>query len=447
MKMMMRQKSLGVTLLGLFVLMHIPEAAAQGTAAQAASEDALDPSAAPDTKYQLTPALSYGATFELTGQRSRDLDFDRTRNDRFYILEPELEFALAYQPGPDFLAFSNFELADEIALQEPEKEERPVGLAVDQAYLLFKNLAGGPLSAQLGRQKFKDERSWLFDENLDAVRAYYRFPNLLLDLSVSRLDRARRDLLNRETRARIDNYLIHATSALSDDAILTFYGFKRRDRRSGVADRESPLFLGLHSSGDLGKHLEYWMDLAQLRGRSGPQKIRAYGADLGATVEFALPAEPSLTLGYAFGSGDANSDDGIDRNFRQTGLQDNEGRYNGVAKFQYYGEVFDPELSNLAILTAAIGVRPTKRTSVDLVYHRYAQHKASDRLRDAQLDAEPSGLSRKLGSEFDLVLGYRKREGRKVRGLLTFGYFDPGPAFTSNAKKGLFARFEIKFEF
>lgn len=198
---------------------------------------------------------------------------------------------------------------------------------------------------------------------------------------------------------------------------------------------------------NVGENLEFWLDFAQVRGRSGAQKIRGLGGDVGATYEFGLPLEPSLTLGYAASSGDADPDDGIDRNFRQTGLQDNEGRFNGVAKFQYYGEVFDPELSNLKILTGAIGIRPSKRTSIDLVYHRYTQHRATGSLRDSALDADPTGLSRRLGKEVDLIFGYRKREGRRASGLMTVGYFQPGAAFGNEAKKAFFARFEIKFEF
>lgn len=409
----------------------------------------LDPSSAPDTKYQLTPSLSYGATAEIAGERGLDFDLDRARDDRFNILEPEIEFALAYQPRPGFLGFLNFEISQEFALQEPIKEKRSLGIALDRAYVLFNdNLLGRPLSAQIGRQKFDDEREWLFDEELDAVRAYYRFPNLLLEASAGRLNLARRDLLNDERSERRIDYLVRGTSAITDEAIFSFYGFMRHDRRRDVAERESPIFLGLHSSGDIGENIEYWMELAHVRGRSGSQKIRAYGVDLGGSYEFKkLPMELSLTLGYAFGTGDDDPNDGIDRNFRQTGLHDNEARFNGLAKFKYYGELFDPELSNMSILTAAIGVRPTKRTSIDLVYHRYAQHKASDSIRDSALAADPSGLSRKLGSEIDVVLGYRKREGRKASALLTLGQFDPGPAFAADAKKSLFVRFEVKFEF
>lgn len=431
-------------LLGLLAGSLVEAQAVAQTAAAVKTNDTLNPSDPPRTKYQLTPTLSTGSTIEIKLERRKNLDLDRTRDDRSMFLEPEVEIAFAYVPGPNFQAFLNFELSQEFALDEPEKEKRRLAVDLDLAYVTLKTPAGERLTFQVGRQKYEDEREWLFDEKLDAVRAFYRFPNLLLDLSASRQNIFDRDLVNSDHPERINNYHFSATTELTKEAILSFYAFGRNDRS---ADRQSPIFYGLHSSGDITKNLEYWVELAHVRGRDGSRKIRAYGFDIGATYEFNLPLEPSLTLGYAFGSGDADPADRIDRNFRQTGLQDNEARFNGVASFQYYGEAFDPELSNMGILTVGAGIRPTKQTSIDLVYHRYRQHKASDSIRDSALDADPSGLSRKLGSEIDLVLGYRKREGRRVSALLTLGYFKPGNAFPADAAKGAFLRFELKTEF
>lgn len=422
-----------------------PPAFAEEVPLHVMNGDVLDPSDPPDTKYELAPGLRFGATVELAGEGARDLDFDRRQDDRIETLEPEVEMALSYEPGPDLLYFLNFEATREYALREPEKEDRRFELALDQAYVLAKGLFGGRLALQAGRQKFKDERRWLFDENLDGVRAFYRLPGVLVEGSVTRFNALRRDLLNRdEDRERINNYLLTAKHALTEEAIVGAYALLRDDRS---ADNESPLFLGLQSNGDISEALEYWLELSHVRGRSGPLKIRAYGGDFGATYEFDVPLKPSLTLGYAIGSGDSDNADGIDRNFRQTGLQDNEGRFNGVSRFQYYGELFDPELSNLRILTAGLGIRPNGRTSVDLVYHRYAQHKAADSLRDSQLEASPLGLDRALGWEADLIFGYRKREGNRVSGLMTFGYFEPGAAFGATTDKAWFTRFEIKYEF
>lgn len=437
---------IGAALLcGLCLATLASAALAQASPASVKNGDVLDPSDPPDTKYELAPGLRFGASVELAGESARDFDLDRSQDDRRDLLEPEVEMALSYEPGPSLLYFLNFEATREYALREPEEERRRAELAVDQAYVLAKGLAGGRLTLQAGRQKFKDERNWLFDENLDGLRVFYRLRSVLLEGSVTRFNALRRDLLHHDDdREHVNHYLLYAKHALTEEAILAAYALRRDDRS---AERDSPLFLGLQSNGDLGEALEYWLELSHLRGRDGARKIRAYGGDVGATYEFDVPLKPSLTLGYAMGSGDADSDDGIDRNFRQTGLHDNEDRFNGVARFQYYGELFDPELSNLRILTTGLGIRPSKRTSIDLVYHRYAQHRVADSLRDSPLDASPLGLSRWLGWEADLILGYRKREGRRASGLLTLGYFQPGPAFGAETRKALFTRFEVKFEF
>ena len=108
-----------------------------------------------------------------------------------------------------------------------------------------------------------------------------------------------------------------------------------------------------------------------MRGREGSKKIRGIGFDLGATYQFDLPLKPSVAVGYAFGTGTADPKGLVDKSFRQTGLQENEDRFHGVTSFKYYGELFDPELSNLMIFTGGIGIRPTRNSSIDLVYHYY----------------------------------------------------------------------------
>ena len=116
-----------------------------------------------------------------------------------------------------------------------------------------------------------------------------------------------------------------------------------------------------------------------------------------------------------------------------------------MTPFRYYGEAFDPELSNMSIFTAGIGARPIPELSIDIVYHYYLQDKLSDEIRDSGLDADPTGRSKRLGSEIDLVIGFEATEDVRVRGFL--GYFMPGPAFGSGADDVLFARIEAKYEF
>jgi alginate production protein len=161
--------------------------------------------------------------------------------------------------------------------------------------------------------------------------------------------------------------------------------------------------------------------------------------------DFDLPLSPYVVLGYAFGSGDGDPDGNTDNAFRQTGLQGNENEVGGLTEFSYYGEAFDPELSNMSIFTAGFGARPRAGISLDLLYHYYLQDEASEELRDAGITAEPTGRSRRLGREIDFVFGYEEIEDLRITGF--FGYFMPSRAFEPGADDAFFARLEVQYEF
>lgn len=130
--------------------------------------------------------------------------------------------------------------------------------------------------------------------------------------------------------------------------------------------------------------LHYWLDTALVSGHEKlidfdrldgnrrvvdsveRRSVFGWAVDAGVTWQTRLPGRPSLTLGYALGSGDGDPHDGRDRSFRQTGLQDNNDRFRGVDSFRYYGELFRPELSNLHILTASVGFPILKHSAVEL---------------------------------------------------------------------------------
>jgi hypothetical protein len=84
--------------------------------------------------------------------------------------------------------------------------------------------------------------------------------------------------------------------------------------------------------------------------------------------------------------------------------------------------------------------------SIDLVYHYYVQTEASDELRDSNIDADPNGINKSLGSEIDLILGYEQKE-EKLAVALSFGYFIPGSAFSSDAENGFLTKLVMAYAF
>jgi alginate production protein len=413
----------------------------------ASASDPFDPDEPPETRYRLAPFLTFGAEIEFAYEYRKNLGLDGRPDNAAAAGVPELSLAFSFDPHPSFQAFVNVAVSREFVWKIEAGESRPsedVQLELKEAYVWLRPPPGG-LSLQLGRQRFEDERQWLYDEELDAVRLRYRQAAFAVELSLSQDGVVRKDLLHPGRReARTNNYVLYAAYRPREDLALEAYAIVRDDQTG--TERRRPVFLGLRSRGEPVEDLDYWLELGGVGGRDGPTRLRGWGVDLGATYEFQAGPKPALTLGVAFGSGDPHPDDGTDGSFRQTGLQDNESDFGGATDLKYYGEVLDPELSNLLILTAGVGIRPSEKVSVDLVYHYYLQHRAAATLRDAGIDAEPSGRSRRLGSEIDLVIGLQDIQDRlELKAVL--GYFSPGAAFPERNGGAWIVRAEVQLRF
>lgn len=395
----------------------------------------FDPDAPPKARIELLPFLTLGAEIELEYEFESNLDLDDSEDEDQSTIEPELSLALSFDPSENFQAFLSTESTWEFEKEEGEDWQRQASFSVTQAYIFLKNLFYDGVSFQIGRQRFDDDREWLYDEELDAVRVFYEISAFTLELSASRLNLVDRDLANEGESERINNYAIYGKYeiALGEEEVdVAAYGVFRDDRSE---ERQSPILFGIHSDGEILNDLEHWLELAYAGGNDGDDDIGGIGFDIGAVYEFDFSIEPSLTLAYAFGS----------EKFRQTGLQENEDRFNGVASFKYYGVLLDPELSNLSIFTGGVGVKPTRDSSVDIVYHYYRQHRASEEIRDSALDADPDGVDKSLGSEIDLVIGYEEIENVQME--LVLGYFIPGSAFPDGADNAFFTGLEIEYSF
>ena len=386
------------------------------------------------------------ATFEL----ERNIDLDDEADSDIGVLEPEIGLSLAYEFNDHVAAELGLVLNRELFVVDRAGEEQgELKLEIDEAFVYADDVWIEGLAAQIGRQRIRDERrEWLVDENLDGVRLIYDSGPVALEASVSREKLLDKDLLNADENPRINNYLVMGDFGFMEDATVGAYAMFRDDR---TGEEGQPLHLGVRSHGWLGGEWMYWLDLGHVRGRDNGRDIEGYAVDLGVTYAFDLPLEPSLTLGYAWGSGDSDPDDDTDRAYRQTGLHDNDANFNGLPRFKYYGEVFDPELSNLHIFTAGVGIRDGETSSLDLVWHHYRQSTLADEIRDSRLDGElrAGPRSKALGHEVDLIYGYRGIAGIENLGAdLAVGYFWPGDAFSKDTNDGaLFFRIDLAFAF
>ena len=421
------------------ILLHLGNAKAADAVSTAQYDHAFDFDAPPKTDIQLLPNLTFGAKAKFKATQENDFDLDSGDADDLTIIKPELSLAFSYDPTDTLQLYLNIEPAYRYVDDEEKKKDSETKLSLKEVFVSFSDIIYGS-TLKLGRQRFNDEREWIYDDELDGGRIYHSFSRFALEFSLTRNND--KDLLNSDDEEDVTNLVVYARYAPDRDNEIGLYTFAQ----NGRSDLDEDLiFFGIHADGKAWKRLEYWLELAHVRGETDSTDIRGLGLDVGSTYIFNYRFKPSLTLAYAYGSGDKDPADGRDENFRQTGFQDNTARFNGFIRLKYYGEMVDPELSNLHIATAGAGIRPTRKTSIDLVYHNYRQVEASSLVRDWEIDQVPNGQSTDIGYEIDLVAGYRIKPHHK--GSFIVGSFHPGNAFRNDADNALFVELELQYEF
>ena len=323
--------------------------------------------------------------------------------------------------------------------------EDPTGdpkLRIRQLYLAAPSLFGLPVGFIAGKLRVRDNREFLFDEYLDGARLYvYPAGSLALEASVftpvaplkTRFE-TWRDLLVQLRWFPGQNWRGNVYSLMRFDEDIE----RNRDVRYYGASLE-------------GKHdfLKMWGNGALLRGtdKGRPQEAYAYDVGVGLRAR-GLPFRPGVSVSYAVGSGDRDGSDQISGDFRQTGYDDNSSRVWGLASFSHFGEVLDPELNNLSILTATFGVRSRSRVSLDFAAHRYLLMEPSDELDHVGLDAPGTlltGESLDVGYGADGILALRD----VLPGMhLTYkvGVFLPGSAFSSAAGQAWSHKLELRID-
>jgi hypothetical protein len=431
----------------------------------------------------LNRPLTIGGELENTVQYERDFTLGDSQDDVLRLSqELVLEFSYPLTGNIQFFV-EGFAFYDSDVYAEDNDRSVRWAIALGQAWGLFSNLLGSPLSVQIGRQGFWEERNWWWDDDLDAVRLFYEAPRLDVELAVLwqlgpvstvvSHDPEERDILrvlghvawNWAGDEWLDGFLLYHNDGSSRPHV-----GQRVTAASEDPDDAELLWLGIRLSGelDLGDfgELEYLVDGAWVGGREvmvdfvqerqAPRyrrvssrtahTVSGWAVHAGLSWETDFPGRPTLTLEYALGSGDRTPEQGTQRAFRQTGLQSNEGRFDGVNYFHYYGELLRPELSNLHIWTVAVGFEFWRSSSVEFVYHVYRQVHAAPFLRDTRLDAEPTGQRRALGQEWNVVVGLQEWKHLDIE--LVGSLFRAGPAYGQLSGQSAFGVFiEIDYNF
>jgi len=283
---------------------------------------------------------------------------------------------------------------------------------------LFGRFRRLPLAAQVGRIDVEETREWFYDQNLDGVRLIAVPWKLRLETGVYRTDitPGRRDDDEKYVISRVT--LPYATWFRPE-----IHGLYRDDRRE-PGDHRS--WIGFRAPFRPTRALNVWADYVAARGRFRAKEVRSFATDTGVMLRWRAPFRGSIYGGYAFATGDHDRGNGVDREFRDTGIADYNDGFDGLKSFQYYGELARPELSNLRVWTAGAGVYVRPWLSLDVVAHGYRQHALRDRFR-SEIPIRPTGNDKELGGEVDVIVG--------IRGLLPLEFeinwarFNPARAY------------------
>lgn len=404
-------------------------------------------SAAPASVADLASALfqpdawHFGNEIKLKYEPEHNFDLDHENDGNASELKLEYKPWFYFKPNDYFHTFTLLKLYREYNKSGSETEIESLRLELEEAYLKGEDLPvpGGELSIKLGRQYFGDDRQWLYDANLDGLRLVYDRHDWSLELAAMRYQNPH--VFRRKYDYGIDNLLVRGEYDFGPLDV-TAYALKQHYREE---DNERPLFIGLQIAGEFADSLEYWLEPGVVRGHDGSVELRGWGFDAGLTYTFDLRLQPTLMLDYAYGSGDSDYGDDVNHAYRQTGLQDNEEYFHGLADFDYFGVMLEPEISNLKIWTVGLSLQSTDHFSNTLIYHHYRQAIAQPYVRNTQLGVYPNGHDPDLGNEIDWVMDYDAGDGLELEFQL--GYFMPGSAYDDARGAATFSKIELKYKF
>lgn len=345
-----------------------------------------------------------------------------------------------------------------------------------ETWVRFDKLFGRDLSLQVGRQNFEEPRRWWWDDDLDAIAMRYRRDSWFFELGVSQefLRKSLRDNFIEPENEGVVRVLSRANWLYFRNHGLDLFFLHQHDRSATPSvgtlvktDREDPSdarlwwgglrAMGSEPAAEYGE-LSYWVDVAIVLGKekllelsNAPgnqqvvtsrqrQRVRGWAIDVGGRWDSPLPGQPLFTLGYAIGSGDKHPESGADRAFRQTGLQSSD------EEFRIYGELLQPELSNLSIPVFAVRFPIFSRSYVEFAYRHFRQVHPAPFLRDGRIEADPNGIHKDIGQEWMLYSLMKPRKNIEVE--LVGAAFRAGRAYGALSGKMAYSLFtQVAFEF
>lgn len=421
---------------------------------------------------------SYELEIGLTGTSLEGVTLgDDVSLDQLDTNEITIQFDLEYPLNDHFYVFFGGELFNEY------ESFKAANTSIDASGFDLGGTGAGyawgndvDYQVEIGRLEFSDKRQWWWDEYLDTIRFEFDLNDIELMLasgSQQGRERTSDDFIDPEEED-ISRLLASLNWNLDDQHQLSFYYLSQKDNSTSYAvtqviaenkadDSDADLrWLGLtyqaaleqDSIGEIDLRIGYAVlsgdeivyDISNPVGNLVTiDDISSFDIDASA-YEFSLEWQPtwmdeaSIIYSYTSGSGDANSGDATIDSFRQTGLHGNE------ADYLYYGELYQPELSNIKIHSLGIQMQAFDDLDIVLLMHDYRQNEADTEMRDVTIDLDTNGLNRDLGNEFDLIAVYEIDDGLEIE--IVTAVFEAGAAYGANSgRKSRYWSIDLSYKF
>ena len=319
---------------------------------------------------EITDKIKAFAEYRQNTSDNRDFDLSNNFDSDNDGTEPEVRLEAIGNFDEHFQSFLQLRFKKKYYFNDERRNPPSDKMEADitQMYILARNIGNRGLALQLGRQDFDEPREWLFDEYLDAVRVYYYgIDKFIFNAAYIRGVSPIKDKYDTWT-----DFFGQVRWYGDDDNLIDIYTLLRKDSDE-IRNRE-PIYYGARYYGNISRYIKLWLEGSIMNGEDKGKSLEARAFDLGFIFSHPdIALSPSVTMAYAMGTGDRDGSDNISNEFRQTGYHDNTDYFGGYKTIRYYGELLDPELSNLIIATFGAGIKPYRNISAEMVYHNYKQ--------------------------------------------------------------------------
>lgn len=381
----------------------VPDQALAQKKAKDYSGFAFDVDKRKKTKSKLTQRLSYSGDFGIGYLSEKNLKLYDNDTDLTLQVFGGLGLAFKLDIGENVVGFAHVDLSKKYKSTHLKDYGGATKFRIKEAHLSFSLSDEQTLS--IGRLRFSEPRRWGMDVAADGIH-----------LGQKTADKGWEIALFRDAFRGRGTYALAHAQRYSKTSVGGAYGLfehldgKNRLHLAGYFATQSKLASTYDFYG------------AAVFGDAANGHVSGFAFDANLIRKFPTRRwMPQLALGLAVGS----------PGYQQPDIRSNKARDNGQAQFHRFGTVFQPDLSNLAVATVGLGLRPSREFSVDLRAHAYAQVDASTIAPIARIRGQTTGQSGFVGHELSIVGAWRPNKKSKFE--FGAGVFKPGRAYTDRS--------------